>query len=463
MRTTFFYAVLFMTVITGKSWAMYSDVDTSDFVPIKQLIDNLSIYVKENPEDAHGYYLLGRAHSLAFAKHSLVEMYVYEDDSKTRKRKLPLFKSHYHIKINDNVISEEQIEHLLNSIKNYYYATKYNPNKALYFLGLGWMLEQGRLYAKVLGPPPYEIEHIDESLNQERLNRISENMSNLEQVYDVSHFYYNREVLNSYFKAWINANENKKQYLVPLVKKLWDEECLWAYRQAFQLYIHKEVQQKSSGGGIESHIGSEAGTGFIRVLGTKAAELEYKWEVEAIIQAINIAKSGPEIVTPIIFSMQDTDSVDELLAPTKHVRFNMDGLSDDSVWSWVKDDTAILVWDPEQHGEIKSGKQLFGSVTWWLFWENGYQAMAMLDDDHNGFLEEHELSGLAVWQDRNQNGLSDDGEVIPIESTDIERMAVQPEVNLGKTIHHKKGIQLKSGAWLPSYDWFPDRIVYPAE
>lgn len=44
----------------------------------------------------------------------------------------------------------------------------------------------------------------------------------------------------------------------------------------------------------------------------------------------------------------------------------------------------LLVRDPQHKSKIESGRQLFGNVTWWMFWRNGYQALAALDDTMDG-------------------------------------------------------------------------------
>lgn len=55
---------------------------------------------------------------------------------------------------------------------------------------------------------------------------------------------------------------------------------------------------------------------------------------------------------------------------------------------------------------------MFGSVTFWIFWRDGYEALRSLDDDQDGILSGAELRGMALWQDRNGNGVSDEqGEV----------------------------------------------------
>jgi hypothetical protein len=109
------------------------------------------------------------------------------------------------------------------------------------------------------------------------------------------------------------------------------------------------------------------------------------------------------------------------------VKFDLDGTGRPQTYPWLRPDAAFLVWDPQHTGRITSGRQLFGNVTWWMFWNDGYQAMAALDDNHDGWLTGCELAGLALWFDVNQNGVSDPGEVIPIDKTDIEGIAVLPE------------------------------------
>ena len=73
-----------------------------------------------------------------------------------------------------------------------------------------------------------------------------------------------------------------------------------------------------------------------------------------------------------------------------------------------------LVYAPRADRRVTSALQLFGSVTFWLFWDNGYAALRALDDNHDGSLTGAELEGLALWQDRNGNGVHDDGEVKPL-------------------------------------------------
>src|SRR5262249_44437266 len=132
-----------------------------------------------------------------------------------------------------------------------------------------------------------------------------------------------------------------------------------------------------------------------------------------------LKKIPPGPITPIVFSLGHAAPLSTLLAPQTTVPFDLDGTSLPQHWSWVRPDTGILVWDPKHEGKITSGRQLFGSVTWWIFFENGYDALDALDDNRDGELSGKELEGLAVWFDRNSNAVSDPGEVVPIEQLGI--------------------------------------------
>ncbi len=433
-------------------------VDLTDPVPVNRLIENLSTYVKSHPDDAHGHYLLGRAHSLAFAKQDTINVQLYEDYEKTIRKTVPRFApwdSLLEAKVENGSISDSQKNHLLLSIKHYQTATELNPTRGLYFLGLGWMMEQALPFNNEIGLPPLQSQS-DEifDLLYDRLIGDPETI-NFEywlNNYQHSHFH-------TYKQAWKTIDDQQKQALSAFIPNIWEQECLRFYRSAFTIGIARDLSVEYRNlNNRDNQIGIEAGQGIIRVLGSKSNQPKYAWEVEAITKAIKIAKEKGGFITPIILSLQPSKSIDELLSPHTYVQFMMDGFSNETYWSWVKPNTCILVWDPEQRGKITSGKQLFGSVTWWLFWENGYQAMSMLDDNLDGYLSGHELRGLALWADANQNGISDLGEVTPIEQTIIQKLSTQPEANHGKTIYSLRGIQLKDGTWLPTYDWFPDQF-----
>ena len=83
------------------------------------------------------------------------------------------------------------------------------------------------------------------------------------------------------------------------------------------------------------------------------------------------------------------------------------------------------MFDPYDTSRITSGLQLFGNVTFWLFWNTGYDALQALDDDGDELLREEELAGLAVWRDANADGVSHPGEVVSLVAAGIIELSTR--------------------------------------
>jgi hypothetical protein len=164
-------------------------------------------------------------------------------------------------------------------------------------------------------------------------------------------------------------------------------------------------------------------------------------------------KEGHGPITPIVFAPEGADGLAGLLDPQRHVNFDLDGTGRSQAWPWVKPQTAILVWDPKGTGRIESGRQVFGSVTGWIFWRDGYSALDALDDNRDGWLSGEELKGLAVWVDRNGNGVSDAGEVMSVESMGVEGISARWTATEGASPMNRMGIRLKDGRVVGSWDW----------
>ena len=102
--------------------------------------------------------------------------------------------------------------------------------------------------------------------------------------------------------------------------------------------------------------------------------------------------------------------------------------------------------------------QMFGSVTWWIFFENGYQALDALDDNRNGQLAGDELIGIRVWFDKNSNGISEPGEVVDLNTLGIKSIGTKPTGETEGMPMHESGITLTNGAKIPTYDWIAKSI-----
>jgi tetratricopeptide (TPR) repeat protein len=162
----------------------------------------------------------------------------------------------------------------------------------------------------------------------------------------------------------------------------------------------------------------------------------------------------PRMVTPIAIPLGSNLEADAVPDASAIVRFDADGSGVPREWSWISRDAGWLVYDADASGEITSALQWFGSASFWLFWNNGYEALAALDDNGDGELTGFELAHLAIWHDANQNGISERGEVRAVVRHGIE--AISCRFNAGDGVVFAavspEGVRLRGGRVLPTYD-----------
>jgi hypothetical protein len=159
-------------------------------------------------------------------------------------------------------------------------------------------------------------------------------------------------------------------------------------------------------------------------------------------------------ITPIAIPLADDVSADEILDDAARVRFDADGSALGREWSWITANAGWLVYDATGRGEIRSALQLFGNVTFWLFWSNGYEALRSLDDNGDRTLSGAELNHLAIWQDRNSNGISEAGEVRALSDHGIVALACGYRAmdDARFAAMSGRGVQLNDGRTRPTYD-----------
>lgn len=159
-------------------------------------------------------------------------------------------------------------------------------------------------------------------------------------------------------------------------------------------------------------------------------------------------------ITPLAIPLEDDVPPTAIRAPQTTVRFDADGSGLVRSWTWISPAAGWLVHDPKRRGSITSALQWFGNVTFWLFWENGYQALGALDDDGNGELAGAELRDLAIWHDRDNNGVSDPDEVGPLSAHHIVGLSCRHVAadSLAFAAWSPRGVRLSDGRTRPSYD-----------
>lgn len=226
------------------------------------------------------------------------------------------------------------------------------------------------------------------------------------------------------------------------------------YRKVINAAWEKEKDLKYVG---VSTVTTEA-AGYLIPLLDKDKDKE---EINTLQERIKKLELLPRAISPVVIPLQDRLTARDLEDHSANVAFDADGSGLLKRWTWITKDAGWLVNDPHHTGKVTSALQMFGNVTFWMFWENGYQALAVLDDDRDGKLAGKELEGLAIWQDLNRNGISDRGEVKPLAEWGIVAIScvhVTDRTHPDSIAYSPRGVFFRDGSNRPTYDI----ILHPA-
>jgi len=111
---------------------------------------------------------------------------------------------------------------------------------------------------------------------------------------------------------------------------------------------------------------------------------------------------------------------------------------------WVGPHDGLLC-VPKADGTV-DGTGLFGDMDGY---PNGYAKLATLDTNHDGKLTGSELKALYVWQDKNENGKVDPGELTPVTSLGITEIGISHDTKL-------VGYFVMNGQRHLMWDWYPN-------
>ncbi len=130
---------------------------------------------------------------------------------------------------------------------------------------------------------------------------------------------------------------------------------------------------------------------------------------------------------PLVLDL-DGDGL-ELSAASGNILFdhNADGIKTGT--GWVKPDDGFLVRDLDGNGTIDTGRELFGVDTVksnGALATQGFDALKDLDSNHDGFITSADaaFAELKVWQDTNQDGISQSGELKTLSQLNITSIGV---------------------------------------
>ncbi len=446
------------------------------WTPIDRIIENVEARIKENPQDSEAYYVLGRAQGLVYETKNK-QVYTWAEQGPYRPfepAEAGWQKNAWGDKKQDAPTEVELAAALSAAIKNLNEAIRLRPDVAKYRLAMASALEAGVDLAGTIDEHPLcpvagaaEAAEEWESGNIERLGADPQSETNLKQmirgqVWDRSPILRDR-VVSKLLPLLKDASPERAAAAKRLLIEDWKRQIDEQYYRAMTLALPVEgkATSKPLWGSMEDWVSYEAASHYVaRVEARGAAEDEmiFLATAKATKKAFDDLPR-PEGITPIVFSLAGGGRLRDLLSPDHHSTFDLDGTNRGLTWEWVRPETGILCWDPAATGAITSGRQLFGSVSWWLFFRHGYEALDALDDNRDGQLRGEELRGLAAWFDRNSNGVSDPGEVVPVGELGIAAISCRATSEDSGCPANPSGIILSTGKRVPTYDWIAHTVA----
>ena len=127
-------------------------------------------------------------------------------------------------------------------------------------------------------------------------------------------------------------------------------------------------------------------------------------------------------VDPLIFDLNGDGVKTVALADGVHFDFDKNGFAEKI--GWVSAEDGLLVRDLDKNGKIDSGRELMGDLTELsddLLAANGFEALSYFDANADGVIDAKDdiYNELQIWQDKNQNGEVNDGELMSLSEAGI--------------------------------------------
>lgn len=372
-------------------------------IPLTRLIKNAEQKLKEEPTSPEIHYLLGRLYSYAYA-------FGMDDDYSVDIERMPhSFGPFLEVQVKREAertpLSDERLGYLENSLTHYRKSLNRfkTPSKA--YLGYAWMHEQAAGYAKRVGS--------------------------------------------------VNKVTGK-----PLSSEKWRETALKLYRTIIEDYLASELTLEMRMMNLpEQFVSQEAAENILRLVGKEKVGSFKKGEEAKLLNAIEEFNAMRSAITPIVFQVSRSDLQDlTLTAPGSKTSFDLAGDRSGRFWPWIERNYAFLVWDPAQTGKIESGRQLFGNATFWMLFNNGFDAMGSLDNNADGWLAGEELKGIAIWHDINGNAFSEAGEVLPLENWNVLALRCSFDQQIFDGLLSRRGMLFRDGTARNLIDWIPTSL-----
>ncbi|MBI4611984.1 MAG: tetratricopeptide repeat protein [Planctomycetes bacterium] len=431
-------------------------------IPFARLEENVRRYIEVNPRDPQGPYILGRLHAIAYAQASedLDDVYPGAEGSlpgmdvqsptymPEAERAWAEAVRKYFDGNEPGALSPEdraKFDFLVANLDLDDYATREAAQKELLAMGIAAVPALREVLAGT-------------GLSSEQRARVQTVLSTISKPLEGARHL--REAIAWYAKAL----EIDPSHALSLLGTAWcleeggaRDKSIDAYRKAHRAALEEELARAEwshYSGGWHGSVALEAGERFLALSGTDGDATERDEVAKNVARLREKLKTAAEWITPILVPLEPVRTLSELLDPGRAVRFDLDGDGAPELRPWIRPSAGFLVWDPRGTGKVESARQMFGSITWYIPWNHGYEPLSLLDDNGDGRLAGAELDGLSLWRDQDSDGISGPGEVLPLAAWGVEGLSCRALLGPGGP-WSPSGVFFPDGETRPTFDWIP--------
>lgn len=149
----------------------------------------------------------------------------------------------------------------------------------------------------------------------------------------------------------------------------------------------------------------------------------------------------------------DGDGLDTIDINNSQIYFDVDNDGFREQTGWISGKEAILAIDKNENGKIDNQSEMFGSTE-----KTGVEELRELDTNGDGIInaQDSDFNKIRLWQDLNENGVTDEGELKTLAEAGIESIYTSAykinSLNNNNIITEKATIQYTDGSTKDLYD-----------
>ncbi|MDF1653472.1 MAG: calcium-binding protein, partial [Coxiellaceae bacterium] len=138
---------------------------------------------------------------------------------------------------------------------------------------------------------------------------------------------------------------------------------------------------------------------------------------------VSTDQQGGQGIDPIIIDLNN-DGISLISHNDSQVRFDMTGDGQLNKTAWANSADAILAYDINDNGFIDNIHEVFSERFNGESYSNAVEALSAFDLNQDNLIDANDLvyQDLVLWQDRNSDGISDDGELSSLADMGVEHI-----------------------------------------